>query len=162
MILRDYKAEDCASLVALLNNPNVTRYLTARIPNPYTEQDARLWIAKQSKEGINRAIEYDGTLVGAIGVRPGEYENRLSAEVGYWIGEEYWSKGIATTAVREMTAHVFADTDIIRLFAPVFVGNQRSVRVLEKCGYRLEGILEKSIIKDGCFYDEAIYAKIGS
>ena len=160
MILRDFKQEDSEPLVIFLNNENVTRYLTTRIPNPYTEQDALLWITEHSKVGINKAIEYNGVLVGAIGVRPGEFDYKRMAEIGYWIAEEYWNKGIATAALKEMTSQIFSTTDIVRLVAPIFNGNKGSKRVLEKCGYQLEGIFKNAIYKNDCFYDEAIYAKL--
>jgi ribosomal-protein-alanine N-acetyltransferase len=162
MILRDLNMQDSDSLLLYLNNKNVTRFLTSRIPQPYSIDDASWWVNTGSKEGITKAVEVDGKLVGGIGATAGEYENNRSAEIGYWLEEQSWGKGIATKAVMEMTDTVFINTKIIRLYAPVFSPNIASMRVLEKCGYELEGILKKAIFKDSVFLDEHLYAKIHS
>ncbi len=159
VILRDFNKKDIRCLVELLNNNNVTKYLTSRIPEPYTVKDAKWWVKTGSKIGIVKAIEEDGVLVGCISVITGEYENNRSAEIGYWLGEKHWGKGIATDAVNNITSDVFSNTNIIRLFAPVFDPNKNSINVLKKCGYIEEGILKKSIFKNGKYYDEHLYAK---
>lgn len=163
VILREFEQNDIGILPQLANNINVTRYLTTSFPSSYTIEDAEWWVNVGCKQGIiAKAIEVNHKLAGSIGVTPGKYNHILSAEIGYWLGEEYWGKGIATEAVRKMTAYTFSNTDIVRLFAPVFSPNNASMKVLEKCNYTLEGILKKATYKDGLFYDEHLYARIQS
>jgi RimJ/RimL family protein N-acetyltransferase len=145
-----------------LNNKNVTKFLTSRIPQPYSINDADWWVNVGSKEGITKAVEVNGKYVGTIGVTAGQFERNRSAEIGYWLEEHSWGKGIATEALMKMTEYIFTKTNIVRLYAPVFSPNKASMRVLEKCSYQLEGILKKSIIKNGTFVDEYLYAKIRS
>jgi len=160
--LRDFKKDDNSLLVQHLNNERVIQYLTSRIPYPFTVEDATWWIDIGSKEGITKAIEVRGKLVGVIGVSFGENQHSRCAEIGYWLGEEYWGQGIATNSVLQMTQYVFSNTEVVRLFAPVFDPNKASMNVLEKCGYKLEGILEKRVYKNGEFFDEFLYAKVVS
>ncbi len=158
--LRSFNDKDIEDLVEYLNDSDVTRYLTSKIPQPYTLEDAEWWISAGSKAGIVRAIVADGNFVGCIGVAEGEFENERSAEIGYWLAKAYWGRGIATTSVLEMTNYVFSNTDIIRLFAPVFSPNGGSMRVLEKSGYQLEAILKKAIYKNDTYYDSHVFAKL--
>jgi RimJ/RimL family protein N-acetyltransferase len=158
--LREFLPEDLESLVALLNNVNVTRYLSTRLPFPYSESDATWWISDGSKQGIIRAITVDEALVGCVGAEAGGFEESRTAEIGYWIGEPYWGAGYATVALRELTQTVFSETDIVRLSAQVFSANLASMRVLEKCDYEFEGILRKGCYKEGQYYDKHIYAKV--
>jgi RimJ/RimL family protein N-acetyltransferase len=160
--LRAFVASDCASLVSLLNNENVTRYLSTRMPCPYTESDANWWIASGSKNGLIRAVTVGENLIGCVGAEPGAFEESRSAEIGYWIGEPYWGCGYATTAVQQLTNMIFSDTDIVRIVAPVFSPNMASMRVLEKSGYELEGIFRKGCYKNGHYYDKHIFAKVHS
>ncbi len=162
VVFRDFTQDDIEYLVNLLNNKNVTKYLTSRIAVPYTNQDAEWWVNVGSKTGIVKAIEIEKVFVGCISATPGEYENNRSAEIGYWLGENYWGKGIATESVQKMTKHVFTSTNIVRLFAPVFGQNKKSMNVLEKCGYIKEGVLKKAIFKNGEYIDEHLFAKINS
>lgn len=162
LVLRDFCKNDIEPLVLFLNNKNVTKFLTSRIPQPYSIDDAKWWVNTGSKEGITKAVEVDGKYVGSIGATAGEFESNRSAEIGYWLEENSWGKGIATEVVMEMTEYVFSNTDIVRLYAPVFSPNKASMRVLEKCGYQLEGVLRKAIYKNGVYLDEHLYAKISS
>jgi RimJ/RimL family protein N-acetyltransferase len=160
--LRDYKPQDIELLVKHLNCERVTRYLTTRIPQPYTFNDAEWWINIGSKIGIVKAIDVRSQLVGTIGATPGEFESQRSAEIGYWVAEEYWGKGIATEAINKIVNHIFQNTEIVRLYAPVFSPNKASVRVLEKCGFKIEGVHQKAIYKNGVFFNELIYARVHS
>jgi len=160
--LREFHPSDLEALVRMLNNENVTRYLSSRIPFPYSKSDADWWISKGSKEGFVKAISVDDKLIGCVGAEPGRFEESRTAEIGYWIGESYWRAGYATTAVQQLTATLFSTTDIVRVFAPVFSPNQASMRVLEKCGYELEGIFRRGCYKNGQYYDKHIFAKVRS
>src|SRR5262249_21994915 len=106
------------------------------------------------------AIEFQGEAVGGIGLKPGTDVERVSAEVGYWLGERVWGRGLATAAVRALVAHAFATTVLTRLFALPFADNAASRRVLEKAGFHLEGLLRKSAIKQGRIVDQTLYGCI--
>ncbi len=153
---------DSDSLIQHLNNPKVTQYLTSRIPQPYSASDAEWWINTGSKLGITKVIDVNEEFVGIIGANPGEHENCRSAELGYWLGERHWGKGICTKAIALMTDHVFASADITRLHARVFGPNHASMRALEKCGYVQEGLFKKAIFKNGQYYDDHVYAILRS
>lgn len=158
--LRDYQDGDIDAIHQLLNNYAVSRFLSSRIPFPYSHDDAVWWVETGSKKEITRVIEFSGQLCGVIGVARGPFENYRCGELGYWLGQRYWGKGLATLAVSDMTQQIFAETDIVRLVAPIYDCNKASMRVAEKCGYKLEGIAEKAIYKDGRFYDEFIFARL--
>jgi len=160
--LREFSPRDTGALVELLNNRQVTRYLSTRLPFPYSEDDANWWISTGSKNGIVRAITVEEQLIGCVGAEAGDFEESRTAEIGYWVGEQFWGSGYATQAVKALTDHVFSETDIIRVYASVFSPNYASMRVLEKCGYEREGIFHKGCYKDGEFYDKHIYARVHS
>jgi len=161
--LRNFIEDDVDSIAIYANNFNVSRYMASRMPYPYSVEDAKWWIETGSKEqGLNLAIDLNGMCVGVVGVRFGVYEYQYSAEIGYWIAEEHWGKGIGTEAVSKMTNHVFAENETVRLSATVYSPNKASMKVLEKCGYRLESIHKKSVFKNDEFMDEHIYVKFRS
>ena len=162
MKLRNLKIDDVPRIVTHLNNPNVTRFLTTRIPQPYRTSDGEAWVFSESNSGLTKAIEVDREFVGVIGISIGEYENSRSAEIGYWIAEEFWGLGITSKALSQMTREVFSGGKIVRIFAPVFSPNKASMRVLEKSGFELEGIFRKSVYKNGKFFDEHIFAIVHS
>ncbi|MES2627129.1 MAG: GNAT family protein [Pseudomonadota bacterium] len=158
--LREYTEADISLMVAYLNNRNVTRYLTANIPQPYTEENAVWWIGEGSKVGFVQAIDYNGVFVGTVGASRGLFEHSKTAQIGYWLGEPFWGRGIATAALVQHSTAIFQQTDIVRLHAQVFAGNNASMRVLEKGGYQCEGILEKAAFKHGAHIDIHVYAAI--
>jgi len=158
--LREFKEEDITDLIQILNNTDVTKFLSAKIPAPYTEDDAHWWVTSGSLMGITRAIEYKGRLVGCISVERAEFEYSRSGELGYWIAQEYWRKGIATHAINEFTKYIFENTDIVRIFAAVFSDNTPSAHVLKKCGYSLEAIHKQAMFKNDKFYDNHLYCKL--
>ena len=162
LTLRDLQTEDESWLIQYLNNPEVVKYLTDRIPFPYTRDDARWWITSGSKKEIVRAIVFAGVPVGVIGVCPGIDNYRHKGEIGYWLGEDFWGQGIATQAVITMTDYIFNNTSLQKLFAPVFAENIASAKALEKAGYQLEGVFRQGIIKDDNYYDERVYSLIKS
>jgi RimJ/RimL family protein N-acetyltransferase len=136
----------------------VVRYLSSKIPTPYTLEDAQWWVSTGSKIGIVKAIDFNGSLVGCIGAEQGEFEYQRSAEVGYWIAKEYWRKGIATHVINEIISLVFKTTDIVRLFASVFSLNTASMNVLVKCGFELESVQQKAIYKNDEFYNNHLFS----
>jgi len=161
-VLRPWQPADKASLVANANNRNVWRNLADIFPHPYTEADADAWFQLANNRGrsINLAIELDGAAVGGIGARSGEGIHVRTAQFGYWLGEPYWGRGIMTAVVRQVSAHALGDGGFLRLEAPVYAWNPASMRVLEKCGYSREGVLRKSVFKDGEVIDSMLYAKV--
>jgi [ribosomal protein S5]-alanine N-acetyltransferase len=160
--LREWKAGDEESLVRHANNPRIWRNLRDAFPNPYTLADARHWIevASPTTPITNFAIVVDGAAVGAIGLMLKDDVFRRSAEIGYWLGEEFWGRGIVTEAVRATTDYAFTTFDLCRVYAGVFEWNRASMRVLEKAGYEYECRLRKSVTKDGQTIDEFIYSTI--
>lgn len=158
--LRPWLPGDEESLVLHANNRNVWRNLRDAFPHPYTMADARQWIeiANPSLPTTNFAIIVDGAAVGGIGLVFKDDVFRRSAEIGYWLGEEFWGRGIMAEAVREVTAYAFATFDLCRVYAGVFEWNPASMRVLEKAGYEFESRMQKSVTKDGETIDEFIYA----
>lgn len=158
--LRRYDENDIPLLVEYLNNPRVTAHLTSRIPQPYTINDAQWWVREGSTQGYTRAIEWENRLVGTIGANRGQFEFSRSAEIGYWLAEPFWGNGIATAALSAVTTEIFRDTDIVRLFANVVEGNTASCRVLEKCGYQQEALLQKAFFKHDIFNNAHLYVKL--
>ncbi|HLA70586.1 MAG TPA: GNAT family protein [Steroidobacteraceae bacterium] len=159
-IVRDWALADKPSLLRLADNRNVWRNLTHRFPHPYTDADAESWLALLAAKSrrTNWAIEVDGLAVGGIGMDPGEGVYAKTARFGYWLGEPYWQRGIMTAAVRATAEFIFANSEIVRLEAPVFEWNPPSMRVLEKCGFIREGVLRKGVEKDGQIIDVVMYA----
>lgn len=157
--LRPWRTGDEASLVRYANNGNVSGNLKDRFPFPYTADDAVAWIAHASGQApvVNFAIVVDGEAVGGTGIELGTDIFRRSAEVGYWLGEPFWGRGIASEVLRAITDYAWATLDVIRLEAGVFSWNPASARVLEKAGYTLEGRLRQGVVKRGRVGDRLIY-----
>jgi RimJ/RimL family protein N-acetyltransferase len=160
--IRAWRAADAKPLIPLADNRKVWINLTDRFPHPYTLGDARRWLKDASMEAPprNHALECDGILCGGISLQMGDDLRTGTAEIGYWLGESYWGRGLATAAVAAFTAHAFATLGLRRVFARVLAWNPASARVLEKCGYVLEGRLRRSAIKDGKVADELLYARL--
>ena len=158
--LRRWRTSDAASLVRHANNVNVAKHLRDRFPSPYTWKDAQLFLTAASSEEpqTNFAIEVAGEAAGGLGFVPGNDVERYSAEVGYWLGEACWGRGVVTEALVLFTRHAFTDLGLLRLFALPLADNVASIRVLEKAGYVAEGILRSSCVKFGQRRDQAIYA----
>lgn len=129
-------------------------------PHPYTMDDAREWIemALDNKRDVILAIEIDREACGGIGLHLMKDVYRFNAEIGYWLSEKHWGKGITTEAVRLLVDYAFRNTSLIRIFAGVFSSNYSSMRVLEKCGFKREAVFKKSVKKEGAFLDEHIYS----
>jgi ribosomal-protein-alanine N-acetyltransferase len=161
-ILRPWQDGDRSSLVRFANNRNVWRNLKDRFPHPYTERDADAWLAlARSKPGrTNWAIEVDGLAVGGVGLEPMSDVYARTAHIGYWLGEPYWGRGIMTAAVQAIAEHAFSPLGFKRIETPVFAWNPASMRVLEKCGFVREGVMAKSVLKDGELIDSVLYARI--
>ena len=160
--IRPWRESDAGSLVEHANNINIAKYLRDRFPHPYTRQDANDFLrhAAASPDPSNLAIDVDGAAVGAIGYVAGNDVERFSAEVGYWLGEAFWGRGIVTEAVQIVTVYAFGRLNLLRLFALPFADNVASIRVLEKAGYAREGLLRSSSVKYGAPRDQLLYARV--
>jgi [ribosomal protein S5]-alanine N-acetyltransferase len=158
--IRDWHKGDEASLVRHANNHKIWQNVRDAFPSPYTTADAEDWIDKAGSDDpiTSFAIEVDGAAVGGIGVVLQGDIFRRSAEIGYWLGEEYWGRGIVTEAVKVFTEWAFANFDLCRIYAGVFEWNPASARVLEKAGFEFEGRMKKAVTKEGRTGDELIYA----
>lgn len=160
--LRKFKESDVNRLAALANDPEVSRYMTTAFPHPYTPEDATWWVQEGAKQGMVRAIDYQGQLVGCVGAQPLRFEHSRTANIGYWLGRGYWGKGLAAQALLLLTEQIFQETDIVRLQASVYSPNIASMRVLEKAGYRQEAILSRAIFKHDQFYNEHIFSRLSN
>ena len=131
-----------------------------RFPHPYTAEHAREWVEHTSSRQppCHFAIDLEGEAVGGVGVEVGEDIERISGELGYWLGELHWGKGLVTEAAGEVTTYAFETLGLHRVFATPFTKNAASIRVLEKLGFRREGTLVENAIKDGELISEAVYA----
>lgn len=161
-LLRPWRGADAESLARYANNRKVWRNLSDAFPHPYSAKDAKEWLAKIRDDSPVRcfAIELGGDAVGSIGVFPRADVYRRSAEIGYFLGEPFWGRGIMTEAVEACTRHAFDAFDIVRVQAGIFEWNVASMRVLEKCAYVREGVLRKSVWKDGELVDSMLYARL--
>jgi ribosomal-protein-alanine N-acetyltransferase len=161
IVIREWRESDAGPLVVQANDRRVWLGLRDAFPHPYKIDDAHRFIG--TAQGMSPrtffAIEVDSAIAGGIGyVLHGDVE-RISAEVGYWLGHQYWGRGIATVAVRLVTRHAFAaHPELRRLYAMPYARNAASARVLEKAGYRREATLRQAVIKDGEVLDQWIYA----
>lgn len=160
--IRSWRAADVPALVRHANNRKIWLNLRDRFPHPYTRADGRSFVrlARSMDPETFFAIEVNGEAVGGIGFVLQQDVERVSAEVGYWLAEALWGRGIATEAVRALTAYAIAAHSLTRLFAVPFAYNAGSCRVLEKAGYVHEATLRRSAIKDGVVVDQQQYAFI--
>ncbi len=161
--IRPWQMTDKAPLLRYADNRNVWINLTDVFPHPYTEEDADRWLwrcgARQAPH-MHFAIDLSGEPIGGVGFDPMNDVHRKTASIGYWLGEPFWGRGIATFALKLATDYAFANFELERLQATVFEWNPASARVLEKAGYQLEGRLRKDIWKDGKLADALLYARL--
>lgn len=160
--LRPLTAQDVPVIAGLANNYKIWRYLRDRLPHPYSEQDAVAFVQLTQSEtpACTFGIQYQGSLAGVTGLMLQNDIHRLSAEIGYWIGEPYWNKGIATVAVQLLAGYAFHTLRLRRLFAGVFETNPASARVLSKAGFTLETVARQAVIKEGQLLDEHRYVML--
>jgi ribosomal-protein-alanine N-acetyltransferase len=160
--LLKWKHEYAESVANYANNKKIADNLRNVFPYPYTIDDAKWYVnncAQNTEENqLCRAIVVDGEAVGSIGVFVKDDVYCKSAELGYWLGEPFWNKGIMTEAISRICSEAFKKYDIVRIFAEPFAVNIGSRRVLEKSGFTLEGILKNSVCKNGVIIDSCMYA----
>lgn len=160
--LRLLNENDAPNLAIIANNKKIWDNLRNRMPFPYSIKDAENFINLTKEEIINFTfgIEFNSKLCGVIGLIPQEDIYSHSAEVGYWIGEEFWGNGIATHALSLIIDYAFDILKIKRLFANVFFSNFASQKVLEKCGFEKEGHFKSSVLKNEKYLDELRFGLI--
>lgn len=149
-------------MAALANNKKIWDNVRDYLPHPYTIRDGEDYIDMVQKEEkpLTFGIDYKGRLAGVVGLVAQEDIYRMSAEIGYWIGEPFWGKGIATQAVKMMSNYGFEKMGFQRIFAGVFEYNIGSMKVLEKNGYEREGIFKQALIKNDRIWDEHRFARL--
>ena len=157
-----WRIEDAQSLAMALDNERVQANLRDGIPLPYTVEDAEAYINMMlsDDEAYVYAITVDDKAIGSIGAFRKENIHSRTAEMGYYISEQYWGQGLMTSAVRQTCERIFANTDIVRIFAIPFSYNEASCRVLEKAGVVKEGVMRKNAFKRGQFLDTILYALV--
>lgn len=160
--IKKWELTDAGDLAAALSNTKIQDNLRDGLPYPYTRQDGIDYISAMLSADENKtfafAITVDGKVIGSIGVFRQENIHRQTAELGYYIAEEYWGKGIMTEAVKQICKYVFEKSDIVRIYAEPFAYNSASCRVLEKAGFQYEGTLRNNAVKNGKMIDMKMYA----
>ncbi|MBI4815573.1 MAG: GNAT family N-acetyltransferase [Deltaproteobacteria bacterium] len=157
-VLRPWREGDAPALARNANDPEIAANLRDGFPHPYSLLDARGFIERAPSTFF--CIEVDGEAAGGIGFRAGHDVERYSAELGYWLARRHWGRGIVSEAVTAVRKHVFRETELRRLFAVPYATSFASIRVLEKCGFTLEGTMRSSAFKAGRFVDQLLYAVV--
>ena len=160
--LRGWRSGDEAALVKYANNPSIWINLRDRFPHPYTMADAKAWVQLNLERNpvTNLAVATTEEAIGSIGLMLQTDVHSHSAEVGYWLAEPYWGRGIMTAALKAMSDYAFNTLGLVRLYAPHFEWNPASGRVMQKAGFTYEGRLRSAAIKDGRTVDELLYSLI--
>lgn len=158
MKLRTWTLKDIESVFHNANNVDVYKFMSDEFPNSLEAWKSFIDATLNDKEILYLAIEIDGKAVGGIGISPQKGIMRRNAELGYWLGQNYWGQGIMTKAIKEIVRLAFDKFDIDRIYAKPFAINIASQRILEKAGFVLEAKFEKTVIKNGVLLDEYIYA----
>ena len=163
--IRRWRMEDAQSLAEALNNKTIHENLRDGLPFPYTVSDAEAYISDMLSADRDKtyawAITVDDVAVGSIGAFRRDNVHRFTAEMGYYLAEEYWGQGIVTRAIELACRYLFEHTDIVRIFAEPYAHNVASCRVLEKAGFVYEGTLRKNAVKNGRLVDIKLYAILG-
>ncbi len=160
--VRSWRRSDLDALVRHANNPKIAANLRDQFPHPYTRRDGIDYLNFVRDQMPERAfaVHYAGEAIGGLGFQIGLDIGRVSAEMGYWIGESFWGRGIASRAAEAASEWAFSAYKLTRIFALVFSHNLASARVLEKAGFQREGLLRRSAIKNGTVLDQVLYAKV--
>lgn len=160
--IRDVRLEDARSIALYADNPRVAANLRDVFPHPYTLADAEEFLAHVTcpEPRTVFAVATDTEAIGVIGLTLGEDVHRFTAELGYWLGEPFWGRGIMTAAVREVVRHGFSELGLLRIYAEPYAGNTGSARVLEEAGFAYEGCLRSNVYKNGQVRDQLMYSMI--
>ncbi|RQW79761.1 MAG: N-acetyltransferase [Methanothrix sp.] len=163
-LVRDWCMDDASSITRYANNRKIWNNLRDAFPYPYCEEDAVSYIsgALRTEPRVAYAIATKSVAIGSIGLMPGKDVHRFSAELGYWLAEPFWGRGIMTEAVKAVSEYGLETLGFSRIYAEPYATNPASARVLEKSGFALEGIMCASVFKDGQVLDQFLYAKVKS
>lgn len=161
IVLRPWSVKDAERLAIIANNKHIADNLRDGFPHPYSIKDAHSWLNMVIP--INDppkffAILSEQELAGSIGIVTKEDIYRKNVEIGYFLAEEHWGKGIITKAVKAATAYAFSKFDIVRVYAEPFADNPGSRKVLEKAGFRCEAVFKNYVIKNGVIKNSCIYS----
>jgi len=158
--LRGWNLNDAASLQKHADNPKISAFLMDRFPYPYTMEKAVEWVNSLQEQHpfVNFAIDVDDQVVGGLGFELKDDVYRKTASIGYWLGEDYWGRGIMTRAVSLGVDYAFSNLDVIRIQAGILSKNPTSMRVLEKAGFIKEAVMRNAVIKNNVIMDEHLYA----
>lgn len=159
--LRPWSVSDAGNLAAIADNKNIADNLRDGFPFPYSIKDALMWLKTILPENFPPrffAITVDNSLVGSIGIVTKSDIYRRNVEIGYFLAEEQWGKGIITKAIKATTSYAFKEFDIVRVYAEPFADNYGSRKALENAGFILEATLKNNVIKNGIIKDSCIYA----
>lgn len=161
-IIRDWQVEDAPSVAKYANNRKIWINLRDAFPHPYRLKDAESFISRvnQADPITVFAIANQWEAIGSIGLMPGRDVHRHTAELGYWLAEPFWGKGIMARAVRCLTSFAIRNLHMYRIFAEPYITNPASARVLEKAGFVCEGILRSNVFKDGKVLDQLLYSYV--
>jgi len=157
--LRKFRKTDLESLLKYANNYNIAKFLVNEFPHPYGEEDGKEFLSMAVNNPDFFAIDVEGEAVGSIGIFPQSDIHEKNAEIGYWLAEPFWGKGIMNQVIKEIVEYGFQYLDVTRIFARPFSTNPASQRVLEKAGFICEARLKNALYKNGEYMDELIYAK---
>jgi ribosomal-protein-alanine N-acetyltransferase len=162
IVLRPWQKQDAQELAAVANNRNIWNNVRDALPSPYTVMDALQWISHVNNQNppINFAIVCNGKVTGSIGCTTKEDIARKTIEIGYFVGEPYWGKGIATEAIKQLLDFIHTRLDIARIEAHVFAANTSSMKVLRKNGFHLEAINRKAAFKNNELIDDHVWVKL--
>ncbi len=160
--LRFWKESDASALSKHANNKKIADNMRDGFPFPYSIDNANTWLAMATKETkhILLAIEVEGEAAGGIGIIFKENVYRFTAEIGYWLGETHWGKGITTEAIIKLSDYIFANISIARLQAEIFSPNIASMKTILKAGYHLEAINKNAVYKNGRLFDQHVYCRL--
>jgi [ribosomal protein S5]-alanine N-acetyltransferase len=161
IVLRPWSISDISQLALLADNKKIADNLRDGFPNPYSVKDAKDWltiILPENNPPRFFAIIVEKKLVGSIGIVTKTDIYRKNLEIGYFLSEEFWGKGIATRAIKAATSYAFREFDVVRVYAEPFSDNIGSRKALEKAGFNLEATLKHNVIKNGIIKDSCIYS----
>jgi len=161
--LREWRHSDAASLAENANNINIWNNVRDYFPHPYSEEDGNQFIElclNKPKPATDFAIIVDEKAVGGIGIVLQNDVERIGGEIGYWLGEKYWNRGIMTEVVKKMVTYSFTNFPLQKIYAPIFDFNIASQKVLQKAGFEREAILKQAAIKNGKIIDLHYYSLI--
>jgi ribosomal-protein-alanine N-acetyltransferase len=156
--------EDAPAIAKYANNRNIWINMRDAFPYPYSLQDAESFVSRviEANPITVFAIANKSAAIGSIGLMLGKDVHRCTAEMGYWLAEPFWGKGIMTQSVKKLTAYAIRELKLLRVFAEPYTSNPASARVLEKTGFICEGILRSNVLKDGKVLDQFLYSYIGN